>query len=55
MSAKSQSIFNQLDAGIRFLDIRFGINAGQILLYHGASSSPQCEVTDRPCRGRLAQ
>jgi len=37
VTTQSSSIFNQLDAGIRFLDIRLGVNnsTGQIMVYHG--------------------
>jgi len=35
INTQSLPIFSQLDAGIRFLDIRFGINNGKINVYHG--------------------
>jgi hypothetical protein len=46
MSAKSLPIFAQLAAGIRFLDIRFGINGNEIMIYHGVSLLLSISLSD---------
>ena len=55
---KSLPIFDQLHAGMRFLDIRFGINNGTVMVYHGVLSFFLQNIKwliNYLVRGRLAQ